>query len=72
MSITSAANSALYKVNSIVACLLDKIAIRAHWVLPIQGAWVGYTPGKPFIAETWIEGSSRLFQFGGFEACVDL
>ena len=65
MSITSTA-------NSIIASLLDSVASRAHKVLPIQGAWVGYTPGKPFIAETWIEGSSRLFQFGGFEASVDL
>ncbi len=64
--------SMISKLNFTIASVLDSIAIHAHKVLPIQGAWVGYTPGKPFIAETWIEGSSRLFQLGGFEACVDL
>lgn len=59
-------------LNSIVASVLDSVASRAHKVLPIAGAWVGYTAGKPFIADTWVEGSSRLFQLGGFEACLDL
>ena len=65
MSITST-------LNFTIASVLDSVASRAHKVLPIQGAWVGYKAGKPLIADTWVEGSSRLFKLGGYEACVDL
>jgi len=65
MSITSTA-------NSIIASLLDSVASRAHKVLPIAGAWVGYTAGLSFRIDAWKDGSTRVIQLGGYEACVDL
>jgi len=59
-------------VNSIIASLIDKLAKQAHRVLPISGAWVGYTPNLSFRIDAWKEGHSLMFQLGGFEACVDV
>lgn len=62
----------LTTLNSAIASLLDTAAVHAHKVLPIRGAWVGYTPGLSFRVDYWKDGSSRVLQVGGFEACVDL
>jgi len=59
-------------VNSIIASVLDSVASRAHYVLPIAGAFVGYTAGLSFRIDAWKEGSTCVFQLGGYEAFVDL
>jgi len=60
------------KLNFTIASVLDSVASRAHKVLPIAGAFVGYTAGLSFRIDAWKEGSTRVFQLGGYEASVDL
>ncbi len=62
----------LTSLNSTIASLLDSAAVHAHKVLPISGAWVGYTPNLSFRIDAWKEGHSLMFQAGGFEVCIDV
>jgi hypothetical protein len=59
-------------LNSLIASLLDSVAIHAHKVLPIAGAGVTYTKGKTFRIDAWKDPGSYTLQLGGYEACIDL
>jgi len=65
--------SVISKLNFTIASVLDSIAIHAHKLLPIDGAWVGYTPNLSWRIDAWKESTSTyVFQIGGYEASVDL
>jgi hypothetical protein len=53
-------------INSLIANLLDSVAIHADKVLPIDGAGVFYRENDTFFFDAWKEGTSRYLHMGRY------
>jgi hypothetical protein len=58
-------------INSLIASLLDSLAIQAHKLLPVAGAAVTYTKGRAFRIDAWKQGHCRVIQLGGYDLTID-